>query len=161
MTTEEIVLRLKPSRISFLKEYILAIFLLLFLFFIRTIISVNEIGIIVALVLVFIFIISPEITRARKLYIIAEDKVIIEQGIVSKRRRSILFVNVADVSVEQNYLQRILKFGNVMIGSMSGRDFMELNFKGIRKPREIAHKIEEMMKGAWKETEEEEKEEKK
>ncbi len=147
MPIDEAVHTLTQCRTSFYKDYLLA-FLMLYLIFILKLfnIPVSNIGMSLALILAAIFVISPEIERMRTTYTITKSQIIVEEGIFSRKRRSIFFDNVSDFSVHQSMSEKMMKYGTVVIGSISGRDYMELSLKNIKNPKEVVHKIERMIK---------------
>lgn len=147
MPIEEPIHRLKPSRIAFLKNYLLSAFLAIFLAYLFLAgFPISQTGLYAAGILILVFIALPEIEILRNTYAITASQVIVEEGLVSRKRRSVFFDNVADVSVHQNFLQRLLRYGSVVIGSSSGREHMELKMKSVRKPKEAAHNIERLIK---------------
>lgn len=147
MPIEEPIHKLTQSRISFLKNYILSALLIIFIAYLFLVnFPVSQIGALASAALVIIFVIHPEIERLRSTYVITSSQIIIEEGIIGRKRRSLFFNNSSDISVHQNFLQRVLRYGSVVIGSSSGRDHMELNLKGVRKPKELAYSIERLIK---------------
>ncbi len=147
MPIEETIHKLKPSRVAFLKNYLLSASLAAFLAYLfLTGFPISQMGLYAAGILVLVFIALPEIEILRNNYAITASQVIVEEGIISRKRRSLFFNNTSDISVHQNFLQRMLRYGSVVIGSSSGRDHMELNLKGVRKPKEMAHNIERLIK---------------
>lgn len=147
MPIEEPIHKMTQSRISFLKNYILSVLLALFVAYLMLVnFPVTQIGIAASAGLIFVFVIHPEIERLRSTYVVTPSQVIIEEGIISRKRRSVFFDNVADVSVHQNFLQRLLRVGSVVVGSSSGRDYMELKLRGVQRPKELAYSIERLIK---------------
>lgn len=147
MPIEEIIHKLKPSRIAFLKNYLLSAFLAVFVVCLfLTGFPIMQMGLYVASILIVIFLALPEIEKLRSTYVITSSQVIVEEGIISRKRRSLFFNNTSDISVHQNFLQRMLRYGSVVIGSSSGRDHMELNLKGVQRPKELAYSIERLIK---------------
>lgn len=147
MPIEEPIHRLRPSRISFLKNYLLSALLLAFLAYLfLTGFPIMQLGVYASIALIAIFLALPEIERMRSTYVVTSSQVIIEEGIISRKRRSLFFNNTSDISVHQNFLQRTLRYGSVVIGSSSGREHMELNLKGLRSPKKMAYTIERLIK---------------
>ncbi len=146
MPIEETIRRLRPSRISFLKNYLLSALLAIFLAYLYLVrFPVMQFGFYAAAFLALLFLALPEIERLRSTYAITSSQAIIEEGIISRKRRSIFFSN-ADVAVHQNFLQRLLRYGSVTVGSSTGREHMELRMKGIKKPKELAYSIEKLIR---------------
>lgn len=147
MTIEKPLLKLRPSRIAFAADYILAGLLVFFLYLLSSInFPINDIGFYAVLALIFIFLISPEVQKISYHYKVTSSQVVAEEGIISRKRKSVFLDNVADISVHQNALERTLGFGSVIIGSSSGREHMQLNLKGVRRPKKIAYEIEKLIK---------------
>lgn len=147
MPIEEPIHKLRPSRIAFLKNYLLSAILVIFIIYLFLVsFPLTQTGLMASATLVLIFLILPEIEILRNTYAITASQVIVEEGIISRKRRSVFFDNVADVSVHQNFLQRILRYGSVVVGSSSGREHMELRLKGVQKPKDLAHSIERLIK---------------
>lgn len=146
MPIEEPIHKLRPSRISFLKNYLLSALLLIFLAYLfLTGFPVMQAGIAAAFFLIILFAALPEIERMRSTYVVTSSQVIMEEGIVSRKRRSIFFNNV-DVSVRQNFIERLLRYGTVSVGSSTGRDHMVLKLSGVTRPKELAYSIEKLIK---------------
>jgi len=147
MPIEQPLHKLTQSRISFLKNYILSAFLIIFVAYLfLASFPITQMGLVASMVLIMIFVIHPEFERLRSTYVITSSQVIVEEGIIGRKRRSLFFNNTSDIFVHQNFLQRLLRYGTVVIGSNSGRDHMELNLKGVRKPKDLAYSIERLIK---------------
>ncbi len=147
MPIEEPIHKRTQSRISFIKNYLLSLFLIIFIaYLLLASFPLTQTGIAASAALIFIFIIHPEIERLRTTYMVTASQVIVEEGIASRKRRSVFFDNVADVSVHQNFIQKMLRYGSVTVGSSSGREHMELKLKGVHRPKELAYSIERLIK---------------
>lgn len=147
MAIEKPILKLRPSRIGFLKDYLLALFLALFLIYLNLInFYIIWLGYAAAVILILILIASPEIQKIRNVYKITPSQVIVEEGIIGRKRKSVFMDNIADVSVQQNILERLVGFGTVVIGSSSGREHMELKLSAIKRPKKVAYEIERAIK---------------
>lgn len=147
MAIEEPVLKLRPSRIGFIKEYSLILFLIWIIVLLKFLnFGLNVFGLAAATVFILVLLSSVEIERLRNVYKITPSHVIVERGIISKKRQSVFFSNIADISVQQNITQRLCGFGDVVLGSTSGRDYTELKFKKIKKPKDVAHTVERLLK---------------
>jgi len=146
MPIEEPIHKLKPSRIAFLKNYMLSALLASFVayLFLTGFPLVGPVWM-TSFLLILIFLALPEIERLRNTYVVTSSQVITEEGIVSRKRRSIFFNNV-DVSVHQNFFGRLLRYGTVSIGSSTGRDYMELRLRKVQRPKELAYSIERLIR---------------
>lgn len=147
MPIENPIHKLTQTRVSFMKNYALSAFLAAFLAYLfLTGFPVMQTGLYASAALIAIFLALPEIERIRSTYVVTASQVIIEEGIIGRKRRSVFFDNVADVSVRQNFLQRLLHYGSVTVGSSSGREHMVLTLKGVGRPKELAYSIERLIK---------------
>ncbi len=147
MSIEKPLFNLRPSRIYFASDYMLAAFLAAVVAILSAYeIKVSELGLASAGALIVIFLLSPEYKKLNNLYIVTKSQVIVEQGIISRKRKSVFMNNVADISVDQNIVGRALRYGNLVLGSASGREHMELKLEGIRNPKRVAHEIEKLIK---------------
>jgi uncharacterized membrane protein YdbT with pleckstrin-like domain len=147
MPIEEPIHKLTQSRISFLKNYLLSALLAVFVAYLfLSGFPVMQLGFYVSVALIAVFVSLPEIERVRSTYVVTASQVIIEEGIIGRKRKSVFFDNVADVSVHQNILQRILQYGSVTVGSSSGREHTVLKLKGVHRPKELAYGIERLIK---------------
>ena len=147
MPIEEPIYTLTQTRLSFYKDYLLAFFLVYLVFMLKIMgFPIKSIGIFLAGFFVVIFILLPEINRLRTTYSITKSQIITEEGIFSRKRISVFFDNVADFSVHQNFVERSLKYGTLIIGSNSGRDYMELKLKNIKNPKKVVYDIERLIK---------------
>ena len=146
MTLEKPVFHGRPVRSYYLKEYALAFVLLL------TVVALWVMGLSPFILFVYgaialagFLVFIAEFSRMRSYYRITPSHVILEEGIIARKRKSFSMANVSDISVRQNYVQRMLKYGTVMVGSSSGREFMSLNLR-VRNPRTLAAEIEGLIK---------------
>jgi uncharacterized membrane protein YdbT with pleckstrin-like domain len=108
-----------------------------------------------ALVLIY----TVEITRIRSIYKITPNQVVVENGIFRKTRKAVFFDNIVDVNFKQGYVQRLLNYGTITIGSSGGRthEECELVFRHVKRPKffvmELEKAIKEFGKPARKEDE--------
>lgn len=74
--------------------------------------------------------------RAELTFRVTDDKVILEQGLLSKSIKDIFVTDIRTVDVEQSLLQRIFGIGDIKIAT-SGTDSYEDVVEGLPRPREI------------------------
>ncbi|MFQ6010371.1 MAG: PH domain-containing protein [Candidatus Aenigmatarchaeota archaeon] len=143
---EKPVIEGRPVRSFYLKEYFLALALVFTVVFLW-VVGYSPFMILVysAIALAAFLVFIAEFSRLRSYYRITPSHVILEEGIVSRKRKSFSMANVSDISVRQGYVQRALRFGIVMVGSSSGREFMSLDLK-VKNPRAVAARIEKLIK---------------
>jgi len=132
--------KLKESRLSYIQNYFLAFLLLIFLLFLQTLKLEEELmvpitfGIFASITFLFL---EPEYKRVEKYYLIEEKNIIMEKGIFSKKRISIPYDQVADVSISKSILGRIFKFGDVVVTGVKN----QIEMKGMRNPDNLYEKI--------------------
>jgi uncharacterized membrane protein YdbT with pleckstrin-like domain len=114
--------KIRPSRINFLKYYLLGVAFL----------PLYGIGI-----FVFIFI---ELLRCYERYSINDENMAIEKGIFSKNRQAFKISDIKSVHIEQNWIERLLRVGAlwISVGNTSGHQIV---LKGIRNPVVFIHKL--------------------
>jgi uncharacterized membrane protein YdbT with pleckstrin-like domain len=139
----------KTSRISFFYNYLLALLLLLFIFFVNSLnlsYPIQAISLFVALPLIAILISEPEVERTYRYYLLEEDNVKMVEGIFSKKELSIPYDQIAGTTILKSVLGRILKFGDVKISGFKD----EIVMKGMRNPDLLYQKIQERIKSSKK-----------
>lgn len=132
--------RLKRSRISFIQNYFFIFLLSIFLLFLQSWQLEEYIKVTLtfaSFAAILLLSIEPELSRIYRYYMLEEKNVIMEEGIFSKKRISIPYDQIADISISKSILGRILKFGDLSITGVKN----EIEMKGIRKPDEIYEKI--------------------
>ena len=146
MTLEEPLYMLRPTRTASLDVYALAampLALIVALSFVNFPVPFWSIWAASGLAVVLLG--SIEYNRLSSRYKITPSQIVVEDGIVSKRRFSLFLNNVTDVTVRQSNLQRILGYGTVIAGSASGIQQMQLSMT-VRKPRELAQRLEHLIR---------------
>jgi len=139
----------KTSRISFFYNYLLALLLLLFVFFVNSLnlsYPIKAISLFVALPLIAILISEPEVERTYKYYLLEEENVKMVEGIFSKKELSIPYDQIAGTTILKSVLGRILKFGDIKISGFKD----EIVMKGMRNPDLLYQKIQERIKSSKK-----------
>lgn len=65
------------------------------------------------------------------------ERTIYRRGIFTKSTSEVQHDDVRNIKIDQNFMERLLKYGNLAISS-SGQDEMEIVIKGIPNPDEVA-----------------------
>jgi uncharacterized membrane protein YdbT with pleckstrin-like domain len=139
----------KTSRISFFYNYLLALLLVFFIFFVKSLglnATIQTTSLFVALPLIVILISEPEFERSYRYYLLEEDNVIMVEGIFSKKELSIPYDQIAGTTILKSVLGRILKFGDVRISGFKD----EIVMKGMKNPDMIYQQIQEKIKSSKK-----------
>lgn len=144
------------SRISYISNYVLLILLIIlfyfvytrynlqFTFFARSIDEFRDTMIVFGFLLAGTFLIEePTIERILRHYIVTNNEIIKVEGLIRKKRISIPYQSVADVTVKQGVVGRIFNFGTIHVSGVGrGND---IDMKGMRDPdvvyRMIKNKI--------------------
>lgn len=141
---EKILMDLRKSRKAFIIEYFcVAIFLALVVLGNIQKISLPKGISYLFLIAIAAIIISIETSICSNRYQIKETKVTIIRGILNQNKSHIFMDAITDVDLRQNYLQRLLKYGDLHIRSSSGMITLELN--AIEMPQEAMEKLEELI----------------
>lgn len=143
---KEIVL--KPSRIYFLGNYIIAglVFIFLILLYITfnfsfTLFPKTQSELISTMIFLGIFgigvamIEQPEWERFRIRIIVTMNDVVKEEGILKKHRISLPYGTVADARIERSPLGRIFNYGTLIVSSF--KEGSDMKMHGIRDPVKI------------------------
>ncbi|WP_279615058.1 PH domain-containing protein [Desulfonatronum thiosulfatophilum] len=74
-----------------------------------------------------------EFLRCYERYSINDENMVIEKGILSKKRQAFKIADIKSVHIEQNWIERLLRVGAlwISIGNASGHQIV---LKGIRNP---------------------------
>ncbi len=133
----------RPSRLTCLKDYAIAFALLALYFFADRMLGVPWFVGVAVLVFSAALILSSEIFLRTNRYRITPEKITVETGIFTRKRQSVFLDSVSNVSVIQGSTDLLLGVGSVVIDSRAGKD-SRIILSGVRKPKEIAKKIEKM-----------------
>ncbi len=103
--------------------------------------STNTIG---AIALAFLGLISlafAELKRASTRYMITDNKIIREDGILNKKTDMIPYTQLERVELDQSFLQRILRIGTLVVDT--GDDMMKIEM--VPKPAQVQELLSERM----------------
>jgi membrane protein YdbS with pleckstrin-like domain len=78
---------------------------------------------------------QPSIERWRRRYIVTNNEIIKEEGILRKLKVTIPFQSVADVKIEKGIIGRILNFGTIHVTGFGQNNVIVM--KGMHNPEEI------------------------
>lgn len=150
MTVDMPVLMLRPARAAFWKEYMMVVLLAGLIFGLpQAGFTVTDISLWAAAVLSAIILCSVELNRLRFFYKLTPSQAVIERGLIKRTRKAVFLNNIVDVNFRQGYLERLLNYGTIIIGSSGGRSHeeCELKFERVNKPKHFVLEIERLMKG--------------
>ena len=139
---------LKPARIYFLGNYIIATLVTIFLLLLYlnfdmkfTLFPTTQSDMISTLIILGIsgiaaaMVEQPEWERFRIKFIVTMNEVMEYKGILSKERVILPYATVADIRVEKSVMGRILNYGTLSVSSFKAGSDMVM--KGIRQPEKI------------------------
>lgn len=160
MPIEAPLYSIKPSRIFFLKDYFIILFFVLLYFFLPAFgFAMHPLTEYTIFAAIAFFIIYIETFRFSNSYKITPSQVVIERGIIQKKRDSVFLSAISDVNVKQGYFARVLNYGTIAIGPTSGSEAIQM--LGIKNPRKIALELEKLIHAYGRNEIKNEKEEKK
>lgn len=144
MPIEAPIYSIRPSRIFFLKDYLIASFFAA-LYFLLPIagLEIQSLTAYTIFAAIAFFIIYVELFRFSHSYKITPSQVVIEHGIIQKKRDSVFLSSISDVNVKQGYFARFLNYGTIAIGPTSGSEAIQM--LGIKNPRKIALELEKLI----------------
>lgn len=88
---------------------------------------------------VFVFV-YVSIARLRHLYVVTEERCASQEGLLCRHLSEIDIVDVRDISLDQSFLQRLLRTGDLGLSS-AGQDGIEVVFKGIGCPEQVKEMV--------------------
>ena len=132
---------IKTSRVSFLGNYLLGIFLLIFIFVVNLTIQPPLILIYFLLIVALIFFLEPEEIIVHTTYKLETDYVSVITGVFSKNQIAIPYRNITDERLKKGVIGRILGFGDIIITGQK----TEIKMRGIMRPERIYTEIEKKL----------------
>jgi len=133
---EQVLLEFNSARIKFFKWYFAAAVLALVCLVVffnpgipipKLLNSYHYIPSLVAIVLIII----AEIRVRSKKYILTDSRVIERNGILSKEETFLASDRIANYTVKQNFVERLLGIGNIEIESVDGDDAAEITMEEV------------------------------
>ena len=143
--------RYKISRISFVYNYLLALlasaFLILLFLSVRLDSFIWKAVVYVTILIALMMVLEPEFLIVYKYYAIEDIQLSMVEGILTRKRLSIPYNKIVDVSVSRTFLGRILNFGDVKISGIRN----DIVMRGMKNPYKIYGQIQEKIasSGRW------------
>ena len=137
----EKIKKLKISRVLFITNYILGVFLLLYIFLSGATLRLPQIFTVFFIMLILIFFIQPEAIILYHGYFMDPDNITEVKGILAKTQVSIPYRSISGERLRKSFVGRIFNYGSIIITSPNN----EINIKGIRNPEKIYRMIEEKL----------------
>lgn len=156
---ERIVLKFRPSRKSFLWEYLVFTFVMLlsFGFFFTTIFAGLKNNPIIATILTVFFysflllslilLIKVEYKIWSKAYAITNERMMISEGIFTEKFKSCVYSKITDLGLKQSFFDKIMNTGTVEIDTASS-DVIELKLENISMPFDVKRIISDAQSAA-------------
>ncbi len=85
-------------------------------------------------------ILNAEIDRLKLKYIINENELSYEEGIINKLKMNIKLSNIIKIKVKKNLIERLLNYGDIIIETQT----TPMILKNVRNPELIAKRIREL-----------------
>lgn len=149
----------KTARISYLHNYVLVVLGAIVLIWLYPMLDLSYIihyviffGLLMAIAGLWE---EPEIQRLLRRYVVTNDEIIKIEGIIRKNIVSIPYQSIANVTISQGVIGRLLRFGNVTINVSAGKGDMIM--RGMKDPYKIQRMIENkiaLLRKAYKKSEE-------
>jgi uncharacterized membrane protein YdbT with pleckstrin-like domain len=137
----EKIKKLKISRLSFIENYILGTFLLLYLFLSGVMTSLPQTLNILFITLILLFFLEPESIITYYTYFMDPDNITEIKGILTKTQISIPYRSISSERLRKSFVGKIFNYGNIIITSPN----TEINVRGIRNPEKLYKMIEEKL----------------
>jgi uncharacterized membrane protein YdbT with pleckstrin-like domain len=150
MTVDMPMLMMRPARAAFWKEYTLVVLLAGLVFGLpQAGFTIPDVSVWAAAILSAMILCSIELNRLRFFYKLTSSQAVIERGLIKRTRKAVFLDNIVDVNFRQGYIERLLNYGTIIIGSSGGRSHeeCELKFERVNKPKHFVLEIERLMKG--------------
>lgn len=141
--------KLKTSYMAYIQNYLLVVLILIFLWLIylrfgltlslRLYEAVKLAGVF-SLAFVAIYLIDePFYRRLAYCYILTDSEITEVRGIITKRKLSIPYINVSDVTLNKGVIGRVFNFGNIKVSGIKNN----ITLVGMRNPETIYTNLKE------------------
>ncbi len=140
---EQSLLFMRPGRIKYVRNYVFAAFLIGF--FISTSFYSLPVPSLLQIALILVpagIVVGAEIDRKTTAYHLTPSRLIIEGGIASKQRTSMLYHHIADINLYQSAFERLLGYGHVKVSFITA-EAVELNY--VRKPHAVSQYLDNLV----------------
>jgi uncharacterized membrane protein YdbT with pleckstrin-like domain len=153
--SEYIEYKFRPSRIAFITEYVLFIFVILLSFTslfpllisqfknVAIIVGIAKIIFYILLVISIILLIKVEYKIWSKVYALTNHRIIISEGIFTEKITSVAYNKITDLSLEQTFLNKIFNIGKINIDTAGGDQIEEI-LENISSPILVKKKISDL-----------------
>jgi len=153
---EQTYLLFHPTRLAFMKWYLLAfiiigigIFITLNAFEIVKIITITKDYSFYTVFIPFlgiIFILIPELLRNEKTYFITSNRIKEKRGIINIKENSIEWENVAHFTFSQNFIERLIDIGTINLYSLGTKEEKaEIVVKRVPNSKKIKFLLEKLI----------------
>jgi len=144
MKIDDILVKMKPARRTYILDYLIIIIILGAVYYVQTTgLFLNPIGVYGAVGVSILILLYIEISRMSTHYYLTKHQIVAKSGIFGKKIESIFLRNISEINLSQNFFQRILHYGDIIVNSRAAN---QLSFKRIRSPKKLVKKIEKLMK---------------
>lgn len=82
-------------------------------------------------------------------FLVEPDRVTVQTGIIARHRRTLRFQNARIPTLEQGFVDRMLRVGEVRLSSAGGGETGEIRMHGLRRPLEVKEEIQRRIDGSW------------
>jgi len=137
----EKIKKLKISRVSFIWNYVIGLFLLSYLLLSVVTIRLSQTLTIFFVLLILLFFIEPETIILYYAYFMDPDNITEVKGVLTKTQISIPYRSISGERLRKSFVGRIFNYGNIIITSPNN----QINIRGIRDPEKLYRMIEEKL----------------
>lgn len=137
----EKIKELKISRVSFIWNYVIGLFLFSYLLLSVVTISLSQTLTIFFVLLILLFFLEPESIIAYYTYFMDPDNITEIKGVLTKKQVSIPYRSISGQRLSKSFVGRIFNYGNIIVTSTNN----QINIKGIRDPEKLYRMIEEKL----------------
>ncbi len=148
---EEILMKFVSTRLAFFRLYLVSFILLvvwfsLFFDFIELNFTNPFKTYLLFLPLIGIILITVSEIRIREdRYFISNYRIVERKGLISTKETSLRFDRIANYSIRQNFLDKILNTGTIEIESVSGTEGPEIVFREVSNVKNIKMLLDKMI----------------
>jgi membrane protein YdbS with pleckstrin-like domain len=103
------------------------------------------IGLLVILFILFIWTIWNLMSWKYTSYILTNHRVIIQKGLISKKRYYIHYDKIDDIAIYQSFFERILSSGDIVL--FSGHENTRMILRNVPRPRKMEQEINMLIEG--------------
>ncbi|MCD6403236.1 MAG: PH domain-containing protein [Candidatus Aenigmarchaeota archaeon] len=134
-------IHLKPTRLAFIKTYIVVIVLGVAVLITDMISGISTTWKLIFLLCLILLLADVEYRRGIVDYYLEEEQITEVEGFIAKRRKSIMYDKISEITISKGVLGRLFDFGNILLVGTAGME-NQIMIKGIRRPQKILKIIE-------------------